>query len=88
MKTNCHNKTLSVLLTLVTTLAVVNITLFPYFGNSSILLLTNEFISDSKFIILLIKCIYFAYNRTVEFPLINSSYEDWRLPDEVILILN
>jgi len=37
MKTNSHNKTLSVLLTLVTTLAVVNTTLFPYFGNNKLI---------------------------------------------------
>jgi heme/copper-type cytochrome/quinol oxidase subunit 2 len=37
MKTNFHNKTLSVLLTLVTTLAVVNITLFPYLGNNKLI---------------------------------------------------
>jgi len=36
IKTNSHNKTLYVLLTLVTTFAVVNATLFPYFGNKLI----------------------------------------------------
>ena len=37
MKTNSHNKTLSILLTLVTTLAVVNTTLLPYFGNNKLM---------------------------------------------------
>jgi len=51
MKTNSHNKTLSIpqdgislrsiLLTLVTTLAVVNTTLFPYLGNNKLIRLSE-----------------------------------------------
>jgi len=39
--------------------------IIPIFENSPILLFTNEFIPDLKFMILLINCIYFTYNRTV-----------------------
>ncbi|NCS87540.1 MAG: hypothetical protein GW789_02190 [Ignavibacteria bacterium] len=62
MKTNSHNKTLSIpqdgislrsiLLTLVTTLAVVNATLFPYFGNNKLIRLFEGLYGENVYLCL------------------------------------
>ncbi len=52
MKTNFHNKTLSVLLTLVTALAVVNATLFPYFGNNKLIRLSEGLYGENVYLCL------------------------------------